>query len=286
MKIAKTISFFFILAVLLAAFCFGGKLFRLRFQSGLTNTDRSFILCSINLNALRYFDSRMDGLTELKRISKDNSIDILCMQEVEFYDAIPDSVLFSELREVFPYIHKDGTVAIASKYLIVDFLYNQFYKSYNLFSRYDIAIGTDTVRIENLHLQTSGINIVRNEFTPQQSSKEKYAILKKTMKVNEGARWGQAQAVLEDAEVSPYPVIITGDMNSHPFSRVYKLLSKGRGDSFIEKGAGLGSTYRGLKGVIRTDYILHDKSIKCLGFKRLKDNISDHIGIMSSLEIE
>lgn len=286
MKIAKTIIYSLVLAVSVAAVCLGSQLFRLRFHSGLHRSENSFNLCSINLNALRYFEPRENGLTELKRIAKENDIDILCMQEVEFYDAISDSVLLSELNEIFPYIHKDGTVAIASKYPIVDFLYNQFYKSYNLFSRYDIAIGTDTVRIENLHLQTSGINIVKKEFSSDQPIKEKYSILRRTIKANEGARWEQAQAVLKDAEESPYPVIITGDMNSHPFSRVYRLLSNERKDCFIEKGSGLGSTYRGLKGVVRTDYILHDKSIKCMGFKRLKDNISDHVGIVSSLEFQ
>ena len=55
-------------------------------------------------------------------------------------------------------------------------------------------------------------------------------------------------------------------------------------DAFIEKGTGFGRTYAGKWPQFRIDYILHDKKLKCLTYKRSDETHTDHYPITAFFE--
>ncbi|MCQ2146037.1 MAG: endonuclease/exonuclease/phosphatase family protein [Bacteroidales bacterium] len=285
MKTKTLITASSVFAVIIIIYCLATPFFRFGFPSGLPKGDSAYIFCSVNTNALRYFEPKSKGVETILQLVETNSVDVLCLQELDCYDELPDSTVQNVLKPIFPFVFRKGGVVLASRYPIINSRRHWFESTLGTYIYCDIAMGEDTVRVFNLHLQTTGINNARNQFTEEHSFEDKLHIINEHMDKYEEIRWNQAQAVAKDVSASPYPVVLMGDFNSHPLSRVYKLLSTDMGDSFMEKGSGFGTTYRGLKGVVRTDYILHDKSIKCLGFKKIKDNISDHYAIVSSLDL-
>lgn len=284
MKTKIIIAAICLLPVMAITYMVAPPFLQFRFPSRIPGSLPAYNFCSLNINALRYFEPKTEGVETILHLVETNSIDVLCLQELDCYKEVPDSVLQDKLHGQLPYFYKNGGVVIASKYPVENAKRHWFKSTLGTYVYCDLIVKKDTVRLFNLHLQTTGINNARNQFTEKQSIKEKLHIINERMDLYEDIRWSQAQAVVKDVSKSPYPVIILGDFNSHPMSRIYKLLCSGMKDSFVEKGSGFGSTYRGLKGVIRTDYILHDKSIKCRGYKRIKDNISDHYAIVSSLD--
>ena len=57
-------------------------------------------------------------------------------------------------------------------------------------------------------------------------------------------------------------------------------------DSFIESGAGIGSTYNGNLPMLRIDYIFHSTDLGCNRFKVYPLSITDHYPIMAELYIK
>ena len=71
--------------------------------------------------------------------------------------------------------------------------------------------------------------------------------------------------------------IMAGDFNDTPFSHIYKLLTKGRIDSFLECGDGIGTTYVGALPGLRIDFILGDEEIiQFCSHRVLHTSYSDH----------
>jgi endonuclease/exonuclease/phosphatase family metal-dependent hydrolase len=86
----------------------------------------------------------------------------------------------------------------------------------------------------------------------------------------------QAKKVKADIDLSPYPVIVTGDFNDTPVSYTYHKIRKGLKDSFVDSGYGSGFTYKGNYPANRIDYILYDEVLECNYFEILKVRYSDH----------
>ena len=76
--------------------------------------------------------------------------------------------------------------------------------------------------------------------------------------------------------LNEYPEIICTDLNNNAFSKSYLNLSRGRKDSFLEKGEGFGATYNFLKFPLRIDFIMSSPKINILSYKTHKVNLSDH----------
>ena len=95
----------------------------------------------------------------------------------------------------------------------------------------------------------------------------------------------QVDIVLEDIRNSPVESIVTGDFNDTPMSYTYQQLKKGKKDSFVEAGKGLGGTYSGLWPFIRIDYVLLPGSCKVQYHKVVRKPFSDHYPIVTRLKI-
>jgi endonuclease/exonuclease/phosphatase family metal-dependent hydrolase len=105
-------------------------------------------------------------------------------------------------------------------------------------------------------------------------------------------RGKQADIMRRKIEESDYPAIVCGDLNDVPNSYAYFRIRKDMKDAFLEKGSGLGKSYfsrqsRSLAWLptLRIDYIFADKSFNIGQFAMVTEKISDHLGLITDIEI-
>jgi endonuclease/exonuclease/phosphatase (EEP) superfamily protein YafD len=96
----------------------------------------------------------------------------------------------------------------------------------------------------------------------------------------------QVETILAHINTSKYPVILAGDFNNTAFSYIYRKLQEGMKDAFVEKGNGLGTTFRFDSYPVRIDYILTSETLKVLDFETLDETFSDHFPITAVLGIK
>lgn len=127
----------------------------------------------------------------------------------------------------------------------------------------DVKINRDTIRVFNLHLQSTGITSDdRTDTLSPQIIEDTMAYAKLSKVVTKIAgnyrhRALQAESVAAAIEQSPHPVVVCGDFNDTPVSYTYhKIISKGLSDAYVEQGRGVEHTFKGLYNLFRIDYIL------------------------------
>lgn len=241
----------------------------------------------------------------LNVIQKQNA-DVLCLQEF-FESKMPkkhEPTIIEIVSMGYPYYYfsPEGSkyggkyltgVAIFSKFPILDSARVSFSRN----SRAESIISCDInkngkiFRIATTHLQSvlfdandyqniEAIKTKNTEAIPEASR----TILRK-LKKGYAYRSEQARQVREHVENSPYPVIITGDFNDIPNSYSYFTIRKNLKDAFIEKGFGLGKTFRFISPTLRIDFILIDPGMKVRQYKKIKVPYSDHYPILADLEL-
>jgi endonuclease/exonuclease/phosphatase family metal-dependent hydrolase len=87
-------------------------------------------------------------------------------------------------------------------------------------------------------------------------------------------------------------VILCGDLNDVPSSYSYVTIRGKRKDAFLEKGSGLGKTFvsgrsrfLGWLPTLRIDFVLLDPEIEVVQFKQINEQISDHRGLITDIEL-
>jgi endonuclease/exonuclease/phosphatase family metal-dependent hydrolase len=159
----------------------------------------------------------------------------------------------------------------------------------------DLLIGTDTVRVYNLHFESIGLSeedhmFVENMINIAQGSKEEQTFKEQGRRIIGRlkrafiSRVPQAEVVAAHISECPYPVILAGDFNDTPASYVYRLLSRNLHDAF-RSGRGWGSTYtRSIPG-FRIDYILYSSHFKPYNYLRGDSKFSDHFPLSVVLNL-
>jgi endonuclease/exonuclease/phosphatase family metal-dependent hydrolase len=84
---------------------------------------------------------------------------------------------------------------------------------------------------------------------------------------------------------SPYPAFITGDFNDVPNSYTYFTIRGGRQDAWLQKGFGIGRTYKNISPTLRIDYILADPRLKVLQCQKVYTPWSDHNPVEADLQL-
>lgn len=157
----------------------------------------------------------------------------------------------------------------------------------------DIAFAGDTLRIFNIHLESIRLSsedyLYVSDLTNKSENQEiisesLFKILRK-FKNAYISRASQARQIAELIKNSPYPVIVCGDFNDTPSSYTYHQLSNGLMDAFKESGSGFGHTFAGLIPAFRIDYILHSPELESTGYRRIRQQLSDHFPIVAYIEI-
>lgn len=206
--------------------------------------------------------------------------DIICFQEYH-PDADMDLKRYAHRYEKLSGTRMTHGQAIWSKYPIVNSGSIEFKNTANNAIFADIIKGRDTIRIYNVHLQSSGINANVDELKKEESER----LIRRaanTFKMQQD----QAELFVEHKEKSPYKMIICGDFNNTAYSYVYKLIKGDLVDTFVKAGNGFGRTYDFKYFPVRIDFILADPDFKVNHFKAYDKKLSDHYPILTKLSLE
>ncbi len=210
---------------------------------------------------------------------KKNQPDILSIQEYRKDDNINFSGYF-KYEEISGHKVKNGQ-AIFSKFPIINSGFIEFPNSSNNTIYADVVKGKDTIRIYNVHLQSSGIDS-RVEKLANESSENLIKRVKKTFAMQQS----QTELFLAHKSKSPYKTIICGDFNNTAYSYVYKEIKGDFKDAFVEAGNGFGRTFGFKWFPVRIDFILADEAFTINSFKTFDVKLSDHYPIMAKLKIK
>lgn len=133
----------------------------------------------------------------------------------------------------------------------------------------DVVTGEDTLRIVNVHFQSAQLQRARNKSGGGLNALRK---LLWVYKASLQERNEQLRHVLSFVQESPYPVILSGDMNSTPYSHVYQLLDTDLMNAFEEEGNGFGFTFNHPKlFFLRIDHQFISEQLETCAFTTRQD---------------
>ena len=150
--------------------------------------------------------------------------------------------------------------------------------------------GKDTIRIFTTHLQSvlfgskeyHDIEIIKNvDDSIVDASRSIVRKLRDAFR----RRGDQARQVRAQLDSSPYPAFITGDFNDVPNSYTYFTIRGGWQDAWLQKGFGIGRTYKNISPTLRIDYILPDSRLKVLQCEGVYTPWSDHNPVEADLQL-
>ncbi|GAB3786860.1 hypothetical protein GCM10028818_50810 [Spirosoma horti] len=187
--------------------------------------------------------------------------DIACFQEYSPNAQLEDH--YTDKLQKLTCFDKDREIGLAlfSKYPIV----NQYSRIWNRakapningFLCADIAYGTDTIRVVNVHLWSMGVRTDQAIEALKTGHLGRFSLelLDTFRRMKEGFanRNEQLQEVESYVAGSRYPVIICGDFNETPISYSYGKLSQNFKNAFEEAGQGLGFTLNRHPYCVRID---------------------------------
>lgn len=227
-----------------------------------------------------------DILAEMRR----QKVDVLCMQE--YNDVSGDKRNSNSYKEYFPYMAMGKSdMVIYSRFPITDSKKILFDDTSNSAMWADIDYKGESLRIFNVHLQTTGINHTQHQAARLRSknvsidnNRVVQALVGNYM-MGLMFRSGQAIEISNEKRSSEKPVILCGDFNDVPYSFVYNTVLGNMVDGFKECGSDWAHTYRGGKKSVRIDYIFHDKAIKGLTYYQSGLTYSDHFPVFMKVAV-
>lgn len=227
-------------------------------------------------------------------------VDVLCFQEFGDNSDFPtDSIRRVLSHWSHALIPSEDSVkgvlpiAVFSRYPLANHRFITYQQSSNCSMMCDVAMGTDTIRLINNHLQTTSVSQKRRkwerELATDDTRREVQAAKDAagTLHENFMKRATQTYVISHYAKTSPYPVLLCGDFNSIPSSYTYHHLRKTLKDGFRTAGNGYMYTYRYAKRMLRIDYIFHSPSLKGIAYYSPDlDLCSDHNPVIMEVEIQ
>ena len=269
-------------------------------------------------NNLRIFQWNVSSWDEINKVAKggisfrplmfeevkNSGADVLCFEE--FFNSVDTPFYRPTIPEIknlgYPYHYYIPThtalensemgMAIFSKQPIVNTGIYNFEDSFSaqqiVYS--DINFNGDTIRVFAIHLQS--VHFGKNEYVSikelknrqKEGLKDSRTIIGKLKRGYQGRKF-QADIVDSMVRKSPYPVLLCGDFNDVPNSYTYFTVKGNMQDAFLQKGSGIGRTFRFISPTLRIDYIFADKLFKINQYYKLNVPYSDHFGIMADVEL-
>ncbi|MDO4216335.1 MAG: endonuclease/exonuclease/phosphatase family protein [Bacteroidales bacterium] len=203
------------------------------------------------------FQLSLDTLHKAATFINSQDPDILCLQERPHTNLVS----YDSIKKAFPTLLYKATngredenlnIAIFSKYPLQNIKTWYFTKTYNKMIQADVCRDNDTIRLYNVHLQTTGHG--------------------KDLIYNCRQRYKQSDLLKKEIQNSSYPVIICGDFNDIPISyTVMNLLSVVDDQSQCLKGS-----YQKLGSLFKIDYVLSSPSIQKRSYNLISNPWSDH----------
>lgn len=261
---SKSISLLFGTACLISLFLCG-KSWAVSFETDKPNT-HSLRLVSWNAEG---FQLNKDTLQASAAFIRNLHPDVICLQERPH-----DNLLHRDsISAVFGYPYRVFNsredevlnLAIYSRFPLSNMKEFYFPDSYNKVLQIDLQYNGKTIRLFNMHLQTTGM-------TPAFQGNN----LLHTYQLNAKERNRQAQLLAEAVASSPYPVILCGDLNDTPISYAYRKLTAQLDDCFLEAGNSWGGTYQPYNNLFRIDYTFCSPELKTSAYHLYSNCWSDH----------
>lgn len=195
--------------------------------------------------------------------------DVICLQERPH-----DNLLHRDrISEEFAYPYRVFNsredevlnLAVYSRFPLSNRKEYYFPDSYNKVLQIDLQYNGTTIRLFNIHLQTTGM-------TPAFQGNN----LLHAYQLNAAERNRQARLLAEAIASSPYPVVVCGDLNDTPVSYAYRKLTAQLKDCFLEAGSGWGGTYQPAHNLFRIDYTFCSPEFKTSAYRLYNNRWSDH----------
>ena len=206
---------------------------------------------------------------------------ILCFQEYNSSSNL-EFKSYTYQHQTNPSNNNISELAIFSTYKILNSGFIDFPNSANSAIFADILIKSDTMRVYNVHLQSTGIDANMDvEVLDSEQSNKLLNRLGTTFK----AQQYQAEMVANHVSKSPYKVLICGDFNNTIYSYVYRILKGDLKDAFEASGSGFGKTFDYKFFPVRIDFILADQSFTIVNFKNYTIPYSDHFPLLSEFSL-
>ena len=234
-----------------------------------------------------------ESAEQIVRFLRDDSADIICLQEVNLNKSHIFNIKDTQLPQVnhlqLAHNGQAGGLITMTRFPILNMEEIRFGNSGNMIIFTDLLIDKDTIRVYNCHLQSyklhkAEINSIDSiEFSNHPKNKKKVLALGVKFKNALVKRAEQAAKLRESIDQSPYPVIVCGDFNDMPVSYTYKTVKGNLLDSFTESGKGTANTYNGTLPSFRIDFILYSPIFASYNFKVSDINQSDHFPVSCDL---
>lgn len=269
------------LFVLLIGYKYVSSLYKFSSSKHIEN-DKNLTLMNYNVrlfNVYNWIDDS-DITAQIMSFIKTEDPDIISFQEFHLNDKI-DMTLYEHKYENLAGDRMTHGQAIWSKFPIINSGSVEFKDTANNAIFADIVKDEDTIRVYNVHLQSSGINANVEELKKEESEK----LLKRVAKTFR-MQQDQAELFIKHKESSPHKVIICGDFNNTAYSYVYKLIKGDLSDTFEEAGNGFGRTFDFKYFPVRIDFILADKAFNINHFNSFEPKLSDHFPILTKLSLD
>lgn len=261
---SKGISLLFGIACLISLFLCGKSWA----VSSATDESTSHSLHLVSWNA-EGFQLNKDTLQASATFIRNLHPDVICLQERPH-----DNLLHRDsISAVFGYPYRVFNsredevlnLAVYSRFPLSNMEEYYFPNSYNKVLQIDLQYEGRTIRLFNMHLQTTGM-------TPAFQGNN----LLHTYQLNAKERNRQVQLLAEAIASSPYPVIVCGDLNDTPISYAYRKLTGKLKDCFLEAGNGWGGTYQPSNNLFRIDYTFCSPELKTSAYHLYSNCWSDH----------
>jgi len=221
-------------------------------------------------------------------------LDVLCLQEFPSVQWARNDFL-AHFTEQTPLQHKlvssKGALAIFSRYPIKDSHTRYFFEDFNGYQYADLEVGSHTIRVFNLHLQSNSVSSMASEVARDGNLQERETWLNiramaANFKRSATKRATQAEEIAQAIADSPHPVVLCGDLNAVPQSYTYHQIAQHLVDGFRQAGKGFGTTYAGAIPALRIDYIFHSPVFRALDYQVAKEQFSEHYSVSAALQLK
>ena len=225
--------------------------------------------------------------------------DVICFQEYllrsksmrERFDSLLGDYRKTVLEAVTPHI------AIYSRFRIADSGRMAYMDADSLPSGKgmwaDLVVGSDTVRVFNVHLNGTSINsndidyIVNYRYMSDTARNTKLYGMVKRLNANTVNRSYHVDVLAGALAETDRAKILCGDFNDTPMSYAYNTLSRDMKDAFRECGRGYSHTFRGFFDLLRIDFALFDERRFDVLSYEVPDSVcwSDHLPVCVRAEL-
>lgn len=259
-------------------------------EKELPKDNAAFTLMTYNVHGFadENFDSKVDDFVAY--FEQNNLPDVVCFQEylrsTESIERI-DS-LFSKYNKQENEEYMNLKLVTYSRYPIIE---TGYIKKHGTTQWCDIVVNKrDTVRIFNNHLYSMSItDDEQNDIDAGRilADGERMATILHRIADNSSLRATHVDTVRSVIAATPYAHIVCGDFNDTPKSYVYRRISKGLNDAFVEQGRGSGYTFRPMHSLLRIDYVLYSNDMECRRYaKDAECHLSDHLPLTVNMKIK